>query len=102
MQLTVFRQAFDGLDILPLASNGEGQTRAYDPPIDDYAASTTNADVATFFGTGEADVIAEGLEQQAVGFQFQVILFAVNEQPNLFFHEFGAYLLPPRDSTYRI
>ena len=61
MKPTILGESLDGFDILPLASNGEGQTRAYDPAIDNHAASTANADAATFFGTGEADVIPEGL-----------------------------------------
>ena len=79
--------------LLALASDGKGQTRTYDTAVDDHAASAANADAATFLGAGEPDVIPQNLQKQPVGFQLQVMLFTVNKQANLFFHEFGAYLL---------
>jgi hypothetical protein len=93
MEPTILCEPFDGFDILALASDGKCQTRTYDTAVDDHAASATNADTATFLGAGEADVIPQGLEKQPVGFQLEVMLFTVNKKPNLFFHEFGAYLL---------
>jgi hypothetical protein len=63
-------------------------------------AAAANPDAATFLGSGEADLIPQGLQKQPVGFQLQVIFFTVDEQSDLLFHESGAYLLFPIDSTY--
>jgi hypothetical protein len=63
-------------------------------------AAAANPDAATFLGSGEADLIPQGLQKQPVGFQLQVIFFTVDEQSDLLFHESGAYLLLPIDSTY--
>ena len=93
VELTLFCEPLDGFDILALAGNGKGQTRTHKAPIDNHAASAANADAATFLGPGEPDVIPQNLQKQPVGFQLQVMLFPVNKKSNLFFHEFGAYLL---------
>ena len=93
MELAILCEPFDGFDLLALASDGKGQTRTYDTAVDDHTTSPADSDAATFLGTGEPYVIPQNLQKQPVGFQLQVMLFAVHEQSNLFFHEFGAYLL---------
>jgi hypothetical protein len=100
MEFAILREPLDSLNILTLAGNRQCQARAYEPAVYDYAASAANADAATFFGPSEADFIPQDLQQQPVRFQLQVIFFTVDEQSNLFFHEFGAYLVLLRDSTY--
>src|SRR4029077_6162550 len=93
MEFTILCEPFDGFDMLALASDGKGQARTYDTALDNHAARATNADAATFLGRGEPDVIPQNLQKQPVGFQVQVMFFTVNKKANLFFHEFGAYLL---------
>jgi hypothetical protein len=65
--------------VLALASDSKGQARAHDAAINDHTAGPADADTATFLGAGEADVIAEDLEKQAIGFYLQIIFFPVDD-----------------------
>lgn len=99
MELTVFCEPFDGFDMLALASDGKGQTRTDDATVNDYATGPADSDAATFLGASEADVVAQGLEKQAVGFHSQIVFLSVDDQLNLLFHDAAAYILLRGDST---
>jgi hypothetical protein len=100
MEPAILGEPFDRFDVLALACNGKCQTRTDKTAIDDHAASPADSDAAAFLGAGKADVIPQDLQQQPVRFQLQIVLFTVDGQSDLLFHESGAYLLLSIDSTY--
>ncbi len=80
------RQTFDGFDLLALAAGGEGQARTDQAAVDDDAARAAHADAATFFGAGEIEGVAQHLQQQPIGFDFDFVVLAVDGERHLLFH----------------
>ena len=93
MELPVFGQPFDSGDFFTLAGDGKGQTGAHQPSIHDDAASAADADAAAFFGAGQSHLFTQGVEQQLVGLYVDFVIFSVNFEDDVLFHEFGEYLL---------
>jgi hypothetical protein len=86
MELAVFGESFDGFDLFPGATRRQGQTGTYQTAIDDHAAGAANADAAAFFGTGQAEVVAQNVKQQTIRFDFDLLFFSIDVQQNRSFH----------------
>src|SRR5581483_8207594 len=83
VKLAVRGEPFNRLNMLAVAGDGESQARADQTAIDNHAA---HADAAALFGSGETDLLAQGVKQQAVGLDFDTVLFAVDAQGDALFH----------------
>ena len=99
MELAVPREPFDGLDALAGAAGSQGQARAHQAPVDDDAAGAADADAAAFLGSGQAQVVAQNLQQQAVGLDLDLMFLAVDPQGDRALHrqtDLPEWVLPQR------
>jgi hypothetical protein len=62
VQVARFAKAFDRGDLGVLLHSCKGKAAVHAPTIDMYSACATLAVVATFFGTGEVQRLAQGIE----------------------------------------
>ena len=63
MEHAVARQSFDGGDLAALRHNGERHARERAPPVEVHRAGAAFAPIATFLGAGQADPLAQRVEQ---------------------------------------
>ena len=80
VQLVAVGQAFDGRDLGAGVHDGEGEAGVNAPAVDQDGAGAALAVVAALLGAGQAQVLAQGVEQRDARLQLQLVLLAVDLQ----------------------
>ena len=62
------RDAFDGFDRGAVALHGEHQTAAHDVAVDQHRAGAAHALLAADMAAGEAEIVAQEIDQRFAGF----------------------------------
>jgi hypothetical protein len=80
MQRVGRAEALDGGDRLPVVHHGEGQTGVDPPVVHVHGARATLALIAALLGPGEADVLAQAIEQRRPRIQADAMRLSVDTQ----------------------
>src|ERR1700722_18025105 len=64
MELAALRHALDSFDPSPFGLDGQHQTRADQAAVDNNAAGPTVARAAAFLGAGEAELVAQRVQER--------------------------------------
>jgi hypothetical protein len=81
MQRTVgLCQTLDGGHVVALVHRGEAEARQDPPIVDKYGARAALPVIATFFGSGQTGVVAQGIQQRRAAIQGKPMIPAVNPQ----------------------
>src|SRR5712692_1884391 len=83
VQLGAARHAFDGLNRAALAFEREQQAGELRLAVDQHRAGAAFAELAAVLGAGEAEVLAQQLEQRLVRRERDFVAFAVDRQAEL-------------------
>ena len=76
-------EAFDGGDLLALDARGERQARQHAAAVDQHRAGAALAMVAALLGAGQADVLAQRVEQRGPHVERQLMALAVDAHRDL-------------------
>jgi len=102
MQPTILRESFDGLDLRADGLQGEHQATVDRPTVDQHGAGAALAVAAAFLGTGQADAIAEGVEQPGARLDHALTPLAVDHQLNDLLHRRPSALTAAVRSVRRV
>jgi hypothetical protein len=75
-------QTFYGCHIATFVHYGEAEARQDAAVVDQNAARTTLAVIATFFGSGQANMLTQGVEQCCAAIKGQSVISAIDTQPH--------------------
>src|SRR5450631_3429911 len=90
-QAAVLTDAFDGSDLLPLATGGEQRTGEHRRAVHEHRAGSAGGIVAAALGAGEAEIAAQHVEQQRARLDGELVGKTVNAQfYEFFFHRDSA------------
>ena len=84
-QPAVVGDAFDGGDLLPLATGRQHGAREHGHAVDLHRAGAAGGVVASPLGAGQIEVLAQDVEQQLVRLDGQLVSASVNAKFNEFF-----------------
>ena len=80
MKFTVFLEALNGCDFIPLMHDGESQARIDSAPIHVDGAGTALAVVAAFFRAEKMKIFAKGIEQSYTRLKLQLMFCPIDSQ----------------------
>src|SRR5262249_3215327 len=80
IELSALRQALDRGDLRTLIGNRQHQAGHLGHAIDQNRTSTATGVIAAAFGSGQAEVLAQDVQQQPVGLGYEPVLFAVHRE----------------------
>src|ERR1043165_7179513 len=73
VESVVAGKTFDGDDLLPAAvHDGEREAGVVAPAVDQHGAGAARALVATLLGSGEVEVLAQGIEEGGAGIEAEL------------------------------
>ena len=78
VQLAALGHALDGVDLLALGFDAENEAGGYDSTVELDGAGAAVAVVATLFGAGQADHVAQHFQQALAGLAQEVRVLAVD------------------------
>ena len=81
MQFAVSK-ALDGRDLAAVLHHGEREARIDAPPVEQHRAGAALAVVATLLGSGQVEMVAQGIEQRGPRRDFELPLHAIDDQAN--------------------
>ena len=73
MEALVLGQAFDGRDLAAVRENRQRDAGADHLAVEQHGARAADPDAASFLGAREAKIVAEAVEQRAIGGNFHVV-----------------------------
>jgi|SRR5215475_3285396 len=73
-------QTFDGGHVVALVHCGEAEARQDPAIVDEHSAGATLAMIATFFGSGQTDMVAKGIKQCRPPIKSKPMIPAVDSQ----------------------
>jgi hypothetical protein len=69
---------FDRRDLVALMQSGKGKTRKLAPAIDVHRARAALPVIASFFRSGQMQMLSKAIEKSSAGIDAQVVLLAIN------------------------
>jgi hypothetical protein len=95
IQLRAVRHSLNGSDLTILVGDGEHQAGHLRLTIDQDRAGAATGIVTAAFGAGQAEILAQNIEEQSVGLDRELVRPAVNvELSEFFIHKPSSWMNP--------
>lgn len=86
MKLTVLGQTLDRRDLVPIGHNRERDTRTDHFIIHQHRACAADSNAASLLGAGQTQVVTQTVDQQSIGRNLKLMLFAIHAQFDFLLH----------------
>ena len=86
MELAVLRQTLNCRDLVPIGHDRERDTRTDHFIIHQHRAGAADSNAASLLGAGQTQVVTQTVDQQSIGRNLKLMLFAIHAQFDFLLH----------------